>query len=309
MSDPVQEYLDRILTPQFTGLGLSPSSEAFQQVKEDIQIRISSILSCWADVKMRRTLLLIGEEEGAFYEPHTAPLDIRALTVAAIRNSFLEDLRSTHPAVLRLQGQTPPLQDKDVRRITQTAIKYWQAIPLQQSHCFWSPRWVNPFEFLAEDYPHAWHALSHLANTQQQTISVKPLHARRPTLPQVKGQRDQQKKSVVVLSGIDPQFDKTLLGQLQQIQNGSRPFFFCDSWKMLTRNPEKLYQVIDFVLAHGAAFVTFNYLLTPTMGSSRKHFLQPAHTADQVQKKLSQMEHLDPAHRSYLEQIRVASGL
>ena len=66
MGDPVQEYLDRILTPQLTGLGLFPSSEAFQQVKEDIQIRVSSILSCWTDVKMRRTLLLIGKKRGLF---------------------------------------------------------------------------------------------------------------------------------------------------------------------------------------------------------------------------------------------------
>jgi hypothetical protein len=54
----------------------------------------------------------------------------------------------------------------------------------------------------------------------------------------------------VVLSGIDPSYDQQLVTILNYIKEGDLLYFFADSFKGITRNPDKLFRIIDFVLGH-----------------------------------------------------------
>lgn len=65
---------------------------------------------------------------------------------------------------------------------------------------------------------------------------------------------------------------------------------FSDSWRGLTRHPEKLYRILDFVLAYQGTVVTFNYLLTSRLACERKQLARISHDPQEVQWRL---EHLD----------------
>ena len=92
MTDAIDKYLDTILIPQLEHLGVQSFPGAIEGVVTDIRLRLQSVLSRWHDLRTRNTLLLLGREEGAFYEPRSASLEIRAFVVVTIRNSLLEDL-------------------------------------------------------------------------------------------------------------------------------------------------------------------------------------------------------------------------
>jgi len=92
MTDAIDKYLDTILIPQLEHLGVQSFPGAIEGVVTDIRLRLQSVLFRWHDLRTRNTLLLLGREEGAFYEPRSAPLEIRAFVVVAVRNSLLEDL-------------------------------------------------------------------------------------------------------------------------------------------------------------------------------------------------------------------------
>ena len=92
MTDAIDVYLNTILTQQLEHMGVQSFPGAIEAVVADIRLRLQSVLSSWHDLRKRNTLLLLGREEGAFYEPRSASLEIRAFVVVTIRNSLLEDL-------------------------------------------------------------------------------------------------------------------------------------------------------------------------------------------------------------------------
>ena len=69
MTDAIDVYLDTILTPQLEHLGVQSFPGAMEAVVRDIRLRLQSVLSRWHDLQTRNTFLLLGREEGAFYEP------------------------------------------------------------------------------------------------------------------------------------------------------------------------------------------------------------------------------------------------
>jgi hypothetical protein len=305
VQDPIAHYIDTQLTPQLEALGLAAFPDAARQVTTDVRQRLQSLLSRWHDAGVRHTLLLVGREEGAFYEPRSAPLPIRALVVVAVRNSLLEDLGAAHSSLLPPGLSDFPLHDSDVRPITQAAIEHWCAVDLQQAVVDPPPLEADVFGRLAQDFPHAWHALSHLAGTAEQTVSFAPCRASRPRLPMATIDLDDAPGSLtrVIVSGISSTYDSTLVAHLRAIRSGSAQVLFSDCWKMLTRHPGKLFEILNFVLAHGGSIVTHNYLLTPTLACARKPLLRPAHNRQEMKVKFLRSEGLLPPHRAMLEAL------
>jgi hypothetical protein len=131
--DAIDVYLDTILLPQLEDLGVQSFPGASEAVVTDIRCRLQSVLSRWQDKPTRNTLLFLGGEEGAFYEPRSASLEVRAFVVVTVRNSLLEDLGI--PGASLVAADVPeaekPMQGADVRPITEAAIKYWQTIDVQ----------------------------------------------------------------------------------------------------------------------------------------------------------------------------------
>src|SRR5437870_145522 len=90
----VHGYTRSVLAPQLRSLGLTKKQRAI--IVADITMRLESLLSHWHDLGFRRTILLLGTEEGACWEPASANLDVRALVVVAVRNSLIEDIHASH---------------------------------------------------------------------------------------------------------------------------------------------------------------------------------------------------------------------
>ena len=127
MTDAIDKYLDTILIPQLEHLGVQSFPGAIEGVVTDIPLRLQSMLSCWHDLRTRNTLLLLGREEGAFYEPRSASLEVRAFVVVTVRNSLLEDLGIPGASLIPddVLEEEKPMQEADVRPITECAISYW----------------------------------------------------------------------------------------------------------------------------------------------------------------------------------------
>lgn len=287
--DAIERYLSTVLTPQLLALGVQTFPGVMEQVIADIRRRLHSALSHWNEALMRKTILLPGWEEGWFYAPDTAPPAIRALVVIAIRNSLLEDLGATSSSLFPVGGAAGPMRDRDVRPITEAAIKYFQTLPLPELRVAPLAKDEDIFGNLAAAYPHAWHVLLSLAGARQHRVQIPPCKAARPSLPKVTGTAHGT-ASALVASGIDPRFDAVLVEQLRLIQSGKMKILFSDSWRGFTRRPEKLYRILDFVLAYQGTVVTFNYLLTPRLACVRKQLVRISHTAQDAQWRLAHLE-------------------
>jgi hypothetical protein len=215
---------------------------------------------------------------------------------------LLEDLGSSGSSLLPpdLPSTSWPIKDEDIRSITQEAIVYWQRVDLDHLSPPALPSSQESFGNLKWDFPSAWNALSRLAQAKTQIVSFPAPQTPLPTLPDPSIIENGPKKTVV-LSGISPLFDSRLVGSLRAIQDGDIHTLFADSWKMLTRHPQKLFRILDFVLAHEGSVVTYNYLLTPTSACSRQGLLQPAHRTQEVFAKFQNQAGLTTAHRKALE--------
>src|SRR5260370_24260900 len=120
----VQGYTQSILVPQLGSLGLTKRQRKI--VAEDVTKRLESVVSHWSDVPFRRTVLAIGTEEAAFWEPCSASLDIRSLVVVAVRNSLVTDLNATRAYTRGLRSPIEVLPDGRVPLGTGEAIQYFQ---------------------------------------------------------------------------------------------------------------------------------------------------------------------------------------
>jgi hypothetical protein len=312
MTDAINVYLNTILSQQLQHLGVQSFPGVIEAVVTDIRLRLQSVLSCWQDLPTRKTLLFLGREEGAFYEPRSASLEVRAFVVVTVRNSLLEDLGI--PGASLIPADDPaaekPMQEADVRPITEAAIRYWQTIDVQSLRVVPPAAADDPFAHLRKDAPHAWHVLSCLANARERTVTFEPCQAPRPSLPKATVEHDPEARAVV-LSGITPEFDTLMVSSLRAIRNGKLRYLYSDSWKWLTRHPGKLYRALDFALAHGGSVVTQNYLLTATMACARRGFARPAHTMDEFYAKLRDahlLDGLELPHLSVLASISEELG-
>jgi hypothetical protein len=312
MTDAIDVYLNTILTQQLGHMGVQSIPGVTETVVTDIRLRLQSVLSRWHDLRTRNTLLLLGREEGAFYEPRSAPLEIRAFVVVTVRNSLLEDLGIPGASLIPADVPEPekPMQEADVQPITEAAIRYWQAIDLPSLRVLPPTVEDDPFGHLAKNAPHAWHVLSTLANARERTITFAPCQAPRPSLPKATVEHDREERSVV-LSGITPEFDTLMVSSLRAIRNGRLQYLYSDSWKWLTRHPGKLYRALDFALAHGGTVVTQNYLLTATRACARRGFARPAHTVDEFYAKFHDsrlLNGLELPHQSVLAYLAEELG-
>ena len=62
--DAVAHYLSEILTPALKAYGIS--DDFIQYTVETVGLQMTSLLRNWDDLGFRRTMLLLGSEEGPF---------------------------------------------------------------------------------------------------------------------------------------------------------------------------------------------------------------------------------------------------
>jgi hypothetical protein len=320
MDGRIDGYLLGVLTPQLQRYGVA--QHGIDQIVTDIGNRLHGVLSCWHDEDWRDTVLEIGREEGTFYLPKDTPLSIRSLTVVAIRNSLLEDwhVEQEHG------GQGRKVDDIRMQWITAEAIRYFDACSLSAlPDASVSPD--NPFADLEQQFPLAWQSFSQLAQVsreeeEQRKRSKKGLAFEvdlpaLPSLPELPENitrvratkvtiEGTQRGKAVVASGISLHFDDRLLALLAQVRNEKGMLFYSDSWKALTRNPGKLFFIVNWIQAYQGIIITPNYLLTPRVACIRTPLWRVTHFASEGKEifaVLAKPSGLFPTHREALESI------
>src|SRR5262249_9056407 len=68
--------------------------------------------------------------------------------------------------------------------------------------------------------------------------------------------------AAALFSAIDPRFDQKLYGALQRAATEEFTLY-TSALSRYSRNSAKLHRILEFLLAHGAAILTTNYLLRP----------------------------------------------
>jgi hypothetical protein len=305
---PVTTYLEHYLSPQLASHGLI--DRQITPVLEDVRARLTSLLYRWNDPKVRPTLLFPGREEATFYEPSDADLEIRSLVVVAIRNSCLEHLASTPEAARHLGVADQAIPDRDIPAITGGAISYFRQLDLgqvatTQAHV---ANAADVYGDLPARYPAAWQATSRLASLgeDEREASYPAVPARAPAIPvgpSLPQRWNPAFRRGQVISGMERGIEEPLQRVLRLIKNGIVPMLFSDSFKMITRNPIKLFEIIEFVLGNGRAVVTHNYYLENGYVARRRPLLRPAHTAPEAREKFQNRCGLVQKHDAALREI------
>ncbi|MGB8957342.1 MAG: hypothetical protein WCC10_18360 [Tumebacillaceae bacterium] len=276
MTNPISTYVTEHLRVFLQEKELS--EDTLVALTNDIEDRLVSVISRWNDADFRSTLLLVAVEEATFYTPlHDS---INALVVLAVRNSdVLQDLHGT-------QGV---LDDSEIRALTSQAIEFFAEVDLAQLSGQLEPRPNDPFGALPTKYPVAWEAVQQLAlgTARFPNKTYEPQTAELHELPKF--------EQVV---------DGELLEDLMRIQNGEISFLFRDSFKMISRNIDKLYYVIEFVLRRNNTVITHNYYISDGMVARRKQLLKPAHKPTDIARKFDNKTGLVNRHKDSLRLLK-----
>lgn len=305
MSTIVDTYLDEVLPSFFNKYNLPKNVTSI--VINNIGNRIYSLLFHWNDFEFRRVILTTGLEEATFYEPKF-DIELRCFVVAAIRNSLFENLVSTKKAARDLGLETTPIPERDVKKFTQEAISFFKDINFDElcKNLPLSSR-EDVYKDLPEKYPVAWKALSQLGKWSNKAQIYNSLNLGPYDLPELQEWMDGPSEpiQVSVQSGMDDKLDRKLLEILSQISQDSQPFFYTDCFKTLTRNIDKLFKVIEYVLRKECIFITSNFYISNGYVSKRKELLPPAHTTRDANENLKNFSGL---HKKHLQTFKAVSS-
>lgn len=305
MRNSIDTYIQEVL-PTFLNKYDIPF-EVIKLVTHDIETRIYSCVSHWNDMEFRRVLLTTGFEEATFYEPKVN-LELRCFVVVAIRNSLFENLVSNRRAAMTLGLNKSPIPEKDVKVFTQQAINHFETTDFEEicDNLIWDES-KDVFYDLKDKYPVAWNTLVELgkwSNKEQvfEGLKYEPLEIAESQETSIKDSRKMRKSDIQ--SGIDEKIDTGLLNVLSRISVDVQPVFYTDCFKMLTRNIDKLFKVIEYVLRKDCLFMTSNFYISNDYVAKRKSLLRPAHYGYEADENLKQFGGL---HQTHLKAFKAIS--
>ena len=298
----IEQYLNEILAPQLTALGTPGTLVA--RIVVSVREQMVSCIYHWNDVPFRKTLLLIGEEEGTFYLPK-ANANIRNFVVVTLRNSALETIHADS-----YQGKR--LTSDDIRAITAAAIEYFRNADFPAIAEQIGLLENDKYGTLAKKYPISWVALTQLANTTKQIVEYEPLPIiAKPNLKMLKPQNAvngmyfaQQQSPIMQVTedGYSLTVDYGLHHTLQAVIEHDVPFVG-DSFKGISRNVEKLLAVMEYLLGNRRAYITANYLIANGHVERRLKPLKPAHDHKGMKRNWRNSTDLTKRHKMWLQAV------
>lgn len=302
----VQKFEEEVLIDFFKSYEIPES--ASDVVINDIKSRLYSLLDIWENVEDRRAILTLGLEEAVHYEPLNAPIEIKAFVVVGVRNSEFENLVSTSQAAKKFGFNEKPMPEKSVKELTMKAIEFFSTVDLNNQTSDFKVE-KNNYKNLLEKYPMAATALRHLGTWSNRGISYPKVEIdeenKRELIDFSNIQQNYNPKMVeVVESGMEPGFDKVLLEQLKPLVEEEQQIFYTDSFKATTRNIEKLFIILEYVLDNDGVFVTNNFLITNGYVAKRKELLKPMHTHRDTIENLNNTNGLTKTHLKYVKFIK-----
>ena len=303
----IEQYLNNILRTQLDIFGTNKSF-----AEHIINTAREQILSCifhWNDEVFRKTLLIIGSEESAFYKPYALD-DIRSFVVVTIRNSEIECLQSEN---FSMAGLLRKIDDSDVRTITSSAVKYFSNVDFVALQKDIEAPAVDKYGSLSQKYPVSWNALTNLANSKKQVgdygstpVLIKPSLEILPTIKETKTiGRSSNASSIsvaLVSDGFSFSIDPQLKSMLEYCVKNEQPFLV-DTFKGLTRNIEKLLLVMEYLLCRNTEFVTSNYYLLNGHTERRMKLLRAGRSYDAGFKNWKQTAGLGARHKAVLSAV------
>lgn len=304
----VTQYLQDVLAPTLDRFHV-PAAYV-RQITDTVELQMTSFLRHWDDLAVRRTLLLLGSEEGPFYEP-AGKADVKCFLVVTLRNSPIETIQSDNYASAGMQAG---LSSQDVKTITSGAIRFFNPLDFS-SMCLQAKKCsgCDYYQEIAERHPVAWAALRALGTTSAKTVDYPKVQYHTPfsieacnEIPINCADDSQQKRSAktAVFDGYSAMWDPQLLAVLQSLSSSPGNIFAVDSLKSATRNFEKLMDILEFLLTHDLKFASSNFYIENGHVERRIKLLRAGHTSKEIEENLSQTAGLGYRHAAALHQLQ-----
>ena len=305
--DAVSHYLNQILAPRLRSYGVS---ERFLLYTIDtINTQMTSLLRHWDDRVFRNTVLLLGLEEGSYYEP-PCKTEVRCFVVVTVRNSPIEAVQSD--AYVET-GLTKCLTGMHVKDITSEAIHYFStqdfAAMCRQAK---SSTKTDLYLQLKQQHPVAWTALEKLAATSAKTVDYPKVAVENAfALGDLDGDAEVNvepgKLKVGIYDGYTPEIEPPLKAYLKMLSEGQNGMLVVDSLKSLTRNITKLLDILEFLLTRGLIFASTNFYLENGHVERRMKPLRAGHSTIEMQKNTSNLAGLGYRHKAALSRFAKSS--
>jgi hypothetical protein len=301
----VEDWLTIGLRPTLAAAGAT--EQEVDLIVEDVDLRVRSLYRHLP--KIGSTLLLPAYEEAVFHRPTDVPEWVRAFTITAVRNSAIEELHAGDRLADRLI----------VELTTSTSMALATIDSDKAAAAFNAPMAGDPFDGLEQRFPTAWAAMWHLGHSWEadgQEIRYRPVDTDPVAIPEVavetvhseSVERQSTRQLTVILNGVDPRFDTQLVRVLELIDTGELGALFAPSFKHLSRNMAKLYQLLDVVLTRGAPVVTPNYYLTDGLVAARRLLCRPVHESAGFLTYCRDLEGVAPVHADALSHFVDSMG-
>lgn len=305
--DSVLFYIENILKPKLNNLGVSKSF--IKRVSDVIYLQANSLLRHWDDITFKKTILLLGLEEGMFYDPKSKT-EIKSFVVMAIRNSPLETIQSDS---YTQAGMKRIATDKDIKSITSSAIAYFSKQDFHTMNSYAKTLDLTDYYFeCLRSHPVAADALYQTANSSSKIINYPKTQTTTPyELSELKLYTDNNcdidKVTTSVYDGYTPDLDPMLAKILINLSSENSGSFFVDCFKSVTRNFNKLMDIIEYLLTREIPFVTANFYFENGHTEQRGKLLRAAHTNAEREYNLSQNKGLGYKHQQAINCFKVIS--
>ncbi len=303
MNNIIDEYINSVLSPRLEEYGVSSFFQ--NEITDVIREQMISALYHWKE--MRNVFYTLTAEEALFYMPD-APDDVKVFVVLTVRNSPIETLQSDN---YKQAGLTQRISDEQLKRITSEAILFFKRVKLH------SCNEIRPisdeddlYGYLKNVYCIAWRTLEQISISKQQSCSFSSFAYQKgeekSILDPYRDYGNSADASVkVVADGFDISIDNTLFERLTEYAE-NHGIFYVDCFKMITRNVEKLFAVIEFLMANDAVLLTANYLLEHTSAEKRKRVVRAASSKSPFEDMLRNLRNSDgltEKHKKYLSAV------
>jgi len=300
----LEKYLDSILLPQLASFAVPEA--AICKVSENIKEQMYSFFQIWNDTTIRNTILLIGLKEGSFYSAD-ASVEVKCFVVVTIRNSMLETLASVGCTTLNMSQM---LSDDNVKEITSKAVDYFSELDFDKLSLELNYDNINNVYLnVKEKYPTAWNAVEVLAISEKCNTHFPKTKASSETAMLTElnsfccNENTAPEKPTVSLDGYSDILDNDLLYYLKNVYTNPKAVFVSSCFKMISRNIDKLFRVMDFVLCCNKVCITANYLISNGHVERRNPILRASHSDDEATQKLCNYEGLQTKHARILKEM------
>lgn len=269
-----------------------------EQIVNDLQNRMCSLLSRWDQEDFRRAVLFVTDEEALFYEPIAAD-DVRRFVVAAIRNSMLEMAASVNCNQFKMQE---PLSDEKIKSITADAIYYFKQCNFEtlQNEAE-NLEYADVYGEAIQKYPLAWAVLKRAALSADTVDVFNKLQEGKCESGEEAFFESKCRK--VICDGYSLEFDDVLKEELSNVISGRTDIFYVDCFKGLSRNFEKILHVLQIILQSGKAFVTCNYYISDGRIEKRRRILRAFHSQKDMFDNVRNLKGLPPFFKSVLKEL------